>query len=195
MSITTVCENCGHKTELDAVAIEDLRASLQMCQPPRRKPVMPFELMICLDCEIGIPTLAYPEWKLMPPECTRLILVTIEKFRKIENYKMILWTCSDVPINYVGELIGNGTLKASEVSVKYCLRTYRYDEKGYLIDWPYGVFSWRLIPLFEDTPIYKCPVCGYTLQRDLQGQEIPCCPNSVCNSRLVLMDHKKGAKS
>lgn len=188
MSVTIVCNECGHKNELDAAALQDLKVSLQMCQLPHPVPDKSWKLTICLDCEIGVPTLAYPEHKLMPVECVALLLTTIKRCRE-ENTNVNIWTCSDVPVNYVGELIGNGTLKASEVSVKYCLKTYHYDEGGYLIDWPYGTFSWRREPLFVDTPIYKCPVCAYTLSIDLEGREIPCCPR--CNTGLILMDREK----
>jgi len=115
----------------------------------RRGKIMsaPFKLTILINCKFNCKqkaTLKYPEYRRMPRDCAKLVRYHILHSMFPENPNPVIWTCSDVPINIVGEMIGEGKLKQSEVDVVYDGKTYQYDDKGYLDgDWPYGVFSSR----------------------------------------------------
>jgi hypothetical protein len=49
---------------------------------------------------------------------------------------------SDAVINWVGEQIEESTINFKEVQVVTERNTHGFDEKGCLIDWPYGIFNY-----------------------------------------------------
>lgn len=101
-----------------------------------------FNLTIYIGCDLGNATLEYPEYQRMPKDCVNLIAYHIDKHKKEGMPNPVILTCSDIPINFIGRLIGDGEIKSSEVSVIYEGKTYVYDNKGYLKDWCYGIFSY-----------------------------------------------------
>lgn len=74
------------------------------------------------------------------------------------NWDLHISTHSDIPLNLVGHLIHSGDIKAEDVRVFVMSDDNQsiqfestYDQKGFLVSWPYGFFDFDTAKAKKDT--------------------------------------------
>ena len=92
-------------------------------------------ITILIGNEPGDATLEFPETRCLPSDCTFAVGKHI-----LQTENPVIRTYSEWPVNMLGDLIDQGFLNHEECIVKLEGEIFKYNEKGYLIDWRYGYF-------------------------------------------------------
>lgn len=94
-------------------------------------------IKIYVKSECDNPTLEYPEYKKIASE---YIPEVWEHIKNNQDVRIV--TCSSRVVDFVGLLIYEKQINSEDVDLTIEGKTYKYDDEGILLNWPFGYFSY-----------------------------------------------------